>query len=181
MTCRILFGPIKHINPSVQMAYKCQSSFRITAKLYTYWPCRTLFGPIKQRPSSSFRITAILYTYWPAEYYLGLLNKGQSSFRITAILYTYWHAEHYLGLLNKDQGSFRITAILYTYWPAEYYLGLLNTPIHKFKWLIKKKKAVWESLLFIVLESVHLIYKGSEIMFLDVYFKWTFNKHLSSS
>ncbi len=43
---KILFGHIKPINPSVQMAYKGQSSFGIIAILNTYLACKTLFGPI---------------------------------------------------------------------------------------------------------------------------------------
>ncbi len=44
---KILFGHIKLTNPSVRMAYKGQSSFGITALLYTYRACKTLFEPIK--------------------------------------------------------------------------------------------------------------------------------------
>ncbi len=42
-----LFGPFKLTNPSQLMAYKVQSSFGITAILYTYRACKTLFVPIK--------------------------------------------------------------------------------------------------------------------------------------
>ncbi len=40
-------NPIQPTNPSVQMAYKGQSSFRITAILYSYRALKTLFRPIK--------------------------------------------------------------------------------------------------------------------------------------
>ncbi len=42
-----LFGSIKSINPSVGMSYKNQSSFGITAILYTYQVYKTLLGPVK--------------------------------------------------------------------------------------------------------------------------------------
>ncbi len=48
---KILFGPIKPTNPSVRMAYKGQSSFGITAILYTYRSCKTLFRLIKTHQS----------------------------------------------------------------------------------------------------------------------------------
>ncbi len=44
---KTLFGPINPTNPSVRMAYKGQSSFGITALLYTYQAYKTLFRPIK--------------------------------------------------------------------------------------------------------------------------------------
>ncbi len=46
-TSKTLFGPSQPNNLSVWMAYKGQSSFGITAILYTYQASKTLFRPIK--------------------------------------------------------------------------------------------------------------------------------------
>ncbi len=42
--CKTLFRPIKPTNPSVQMAYKGQSSFGIMPVVYTYGPAKPYLG-----------------------------------------------------------------------------------------------------------------------------------------